>query len=83
MIYLINYLGKDLVNNMEMYYAINKKTGEIFDNGGIYKHKMSWAKLGHLKGIFTCQKKDINDYDIYKVEVIKGMPCTTIVEEAK
>lgn len=58
----------------EMYFAVNKNTKEIFNSSDFYKNKISYAKIGHLKGIFTRYKLDINEYDFYKVIIENGIP---------
>lgn len=60
----------------ELYFAIDKKTGEIFNTGkySYGKNKVSWVKLGHLKGIFKTKKIDENNFKIYRISVSEATP---------
>ncbi len=58
----------------ELYFAINKNTGEIFNSTGFYSNKISWAKLGHLKGIFKRNKLNEEDFKIYRISVSDSTP---------
>ena len=57
----------------ELYFAIDKRTGEIF-NTGYGKNKVSWVKLAHLKGIFKTKKIDENNFKIYRISVSDATP---------
>lgn len=68
-------------NVNELYFAINKNTEEIFNSTGFYSNKISWAKLGHLKGIFKRNKLNEEDYKIYRISVSKGTPILFKIKE--
>lgn len=68
-------------NVNELYFAINKNTEEIFNSTGFYSNKISWAKLGHLKGIFKRNKLNEEDYKIYRISVSEGIPMLFKIKE--
>ena len=55
---------------MELYFAVNKETGEIFNSMGFYANKVSYVKLAHLKALFTNRNIDKNKYNFYRVSII-------------
>lgn len=65
----------------ELYFAINKKDKTLFNSGGLYKNKISWTKLYHLKGIFKKEEINIKDYDLYKIFIENGVPVLDKVVE--
>ena len=68
-------------NVNELYFAINKNTGDIFNSTVFYSNKISWAKLGHLKGIFKRNKLNEEDYKIYRISVSDGTPMLFKIKE--
>lgn len=69
------------MNNKELYFAVNKNTGEILNTGWCgYKNKVSWVELSHLKGIFTRNKINKKDYNVYRVFVENGVPVLDRVD---
>ena len=65
---------------MELYFAVNKETGKIFNSKGFYSNKVSYVKLAHLKALFTNRKIDKNKYDFYRVVIINKKPIIEKVE---
>ena len=65
---------------MELYFAVNKETGEIFNSMGNYANKVSYVKLAHLKAIFTNRNIDKNKYDFYRISIINKQVIIEKVE---